>query len=155
MAGPTGWPAAGHIASQVLGATGLVVLVVGTFLPWLDSGRAHRNSYQAGGALQRLLGLRGAAQAAVSAWPLVGLACATVVAIFVVGLRRSAALLALLTALATGAVAVAALRVDGNRLVRPVQLGPTVTLVGATAVLLAVTLVLISAAPRTSRRSTT
>jgi hypothetical protein len=136
--------ATGQLAGQVLGVTGLVVLVVGTFLPWLDSGRARRNSYETGGALKRLLGLRGLAEAAVSAWPLIGLMCAAVVAIFAVGLRRSAALLALLTAIPTGAVAVAALLVDGNSFVRPVDLGPIVTLVGATAVLIAATLLLMS-----------
>ena len=115
------------------------------FLPWLDSGRARRSSYETGGALKRLLGLRGLPEAAVSAWPMVALVCAAVVAIFAVGLRRSAAVLGLLTALATGAVAVAALVVDGTRFIRPVSLGPTVTLVGATAVLVAATLMLISA----------
>jgi hypothetical protein len=148
--------AASQFAGQALGVTGLVVLVIGTFLPWLESGRARRNSYQTGGALKRLLGLRGLPEAAVSAWPLVALVCAAVVAIFAVGLRRSAALLALLTALATGAVAVAALLVDGDSFVRPVNLGPIVTLVGATAVLVAATLLLISARMlRISRRSTT
>jgi hypothetical protein len=156
LASPDGRPAVGHIAGLTLGSTGLMVLVVGTFLPWLDSGRARRNSYETGGALKRLLGLTGPAEAAVSAWPLVALVCAAVVAIFAVGLRRSAALLALPTALATGAVAVAALRVDGNRFIRPVSLGPVVTLVGATAVLLAATLVLMSTrARRMSQRSTT
>jgi hypothetical protein len=148
--------ASGQIAGQALGVTGLVVLVVGTFLPWLNSGRARRNSYETGGALKRLLGLHGPADAAVSAWPLVALICAAVVAIFAVGLRRFAALLALLTGLATGAVAVAALLVDGNSFVRPVNLGPIVTLVGATAVLVAATLLLIPARLlRISRRSTT
>lgn len=145
----------GQTAGPALGLAGLVVLVVGTFLPWLDSGRAQRNSYETGGALKRLLGLRGLADAAVSAWPFVALVCAGIVAIFAVGLRRSAASLALLTALATGAVAVAALRVDGNRFIQPVKLGPIVTLVGATAVLVAATLLLISARLlRIPRRST-
>lgn len=132
------------------------MLVIGTFLPWLDSGQARRNSYETGGALKRLLGLHGLAETAVSAWPLIALVCAAVVAIFAVGLRRSAALLAFLTALTSGVVAVAALQVDGNRFIRPVKLGPTVTLVGATAVVLAATLVLTSARThRNSRRSTT
>jgi hypothetical protein len=151
---PTGRSAAGQIAGPALGLTGLVVLVVGTFLPWLDSGQAHRNSYETGGALKRLLGLRGPAEAAVAAWPSVALLCAAVVAIFAVGLRRSAALLGLLTALGAGAVAVAALNVDGNRFIRPVSLGPIVTLAGATAVLLAATVLLTSTRSlRTSRRS--
>lgn len=151
---PCGRLAPGHIAGVAVGFAGLIVLVVGTFLPWLTSGQARRNSYQAGGALRRLLGLRGAADAAVSAWPLLALVCAAAVAIFALGLRRSAAMLALVAALAAGSVAVAALRVDGNRFIRPLILGPIVTLVGATTVILAATLVLISAqTPRISQRS--
>jgi len=137
--------AQGGVAGPALGALGLLVLVVGTFLPWLRSGSAGRNSYQTGGALQRLLGLRGAADAAVSAWPSIALVCATVVAIFAVGLRRWAAVLAVLTALGAGAVSIAALRVEGNRFAKPANLGPTVTLVGAAMVLAAATLILTSA----------
>ena len=36
-----------------VGAGGLVAIVVGTFLPWLHSGRATHNSYQTDGALQQ------------------------------------------------------------------------------------------------------
>lgn len=133
-----------RIAGPALGMTGLAMLVVGTFLPWLRSGQTRRNSYQTGGALRRLLGLHGSLDTAVSAWPFVGLVCAAVVAIFAVGLYRCAALLGLLTALATGAVAATALWVDGNAFVRPVTLGPTVTLVSATIVLAAATLILTS-----------
>jgi hypothetical protein len=147
-----GRPAASH-AERTLGVAGLVALVVGTFLPWLGSGQAERNSYETGGALKRLLGLHGPAEAAVSAWPLIGLVCAAVVAISAVGLRRSAALLALLTALAAGAVAITALLVDGKQFIRPVSLGPVVTLAGATAVLLAATLALQSTRARNSQRS--
>ena len=139
---------------RTLGVAGLVALVVGTFLPWLNSGQARRNSYETGGALKRLLGLHGPAEAAVSAWPLIALVCAAVVAIFAVGLRRSAALVALLTALVSGVVASAALLVHGNQFIRPVSLGPLVTLVGATGVLLAATLVLTPTRARNSQRST-
>lgn len=131
-----------------------MVLVVGTFLPWLRSGQARRNSYQTGGALQRLLGLHGILDSAVSAWPFVGLLCAAVIAVFAVGLRRCAALLALLTALGTGAAAVTALGVGGNSVLRPATLGPSVTLVGAVAVLAAATLLLTSSrVVRISQRS--
>lgn len=134
-----------RIAAPALGALGLVVLLGGTFLPWLHSGRAERNSYETGGALRRLLGLRGAADAAVSAWPSIALLCAAVVAIFAMGLRRCAAGLAVLTALGAGAVSITALRVDGNRFAKPAIIGPTVTLVGAAIVLVTATLTLTSA----------
>lgn len=133
------------VAVQLLGITGLVVLVAGTFLPWLRSGDARRNSYQTGGTLRRLLDLHGVLDVAVSAWPFAGLTCAAVVALFAVGLRRCAAALGLVTALAMGSVAIAALRVDSNAFVRPVRFGPAVTLAGAIMVLGAATLMLISA----------
>jgi hypothetical protein len=138
-----------HQTGAVLGGAGIVVLVVGTFLPWLRSGQSWRNSYETGGALRRLLGWHGALDTAVSAWPFAGLLCAAVIAVFALGLPRCAATLALLTALATGAVAVTAVRVDGNSFVRPLMLGPAVTIVGATIVVVAATLVLTSARRRT------
>jgi hypothetical protein len=134
-----------------LGVSGLVVLVAGTFLPWLRSGHANRNSYAAGGAMQRLLGLHGLADTAISAWPAAALVCAAVVAIFTIGLRRCAAALAVLAALAAGAVALAVLRVDGNRFVKPATLGPAVTLIGAAVVLAAAGLVLASTGAGTAR----
>ncbi len=133
-----------HHAGAVLGGVGVVLLLVGTFLPWLRSGRSDRNSYETGGALRRLLGLHGALDAAVSAWPFVGLLCAAVVAIFALGLRRSAAGLALLTAAAAAAVAITALEVDGNSFASPLMLGPSVTILGATVVAIAATLLLAS-----------
>jgi hypothetical protein len=137
-----------HRAGAILGGAGIVVLVVGTFLPWLRSGRSERNSYETGGALRRLLELHGALDTAVSAWPFAGLLCAAVIAVFAFGRPRCAAALALLTGLATGAVAVAALLVDGNSFVRPLMLGPSVTILGATIVVVAATLVLTSARRR-------
>ncbi len=137
-----------HRVGAVLGGVGIVVLILGTFLPWLRSGRSERNSYETGGALRRLLGLHGVLDTAVSAWPFAGLLCAAVVAVFALGLPRCAAGLALLTALATGAVAVTAVLVDGNSFVRPLMLGPSVTILGATIVVVAATLVLTPARRR-------
>jgi hypothetical protein len=154
MSRPSGRSAA-RIAGPVSGVVGLFVLVAGTFLPWLSSGQARRNSYQTGGALRRLLGLHGVLEACVSAWPFVGLVCAAVVVLFAGGLRRWAAVLGLLTALATGAVAIAALRVDSTFFVRPERFGPAVTLAGAAVLLVGASVQLISAGLLgASRRST-
>jgi hypothetical protein len=139
-----------RLSGAALGGAGLVVLLAGTFLPWLSSGRAHRNSYQAGGSLRRLLRLPGVLDAVATAWPFAGLLCAAVVATFALGLHRCAAALALFAGLAMGAVAVTAMRVDGNSFVRPLTLGPAVTILGAAIVVVAATLVLTS----TRRRPT-
>lgn len=141
--GPSPAPHA-HRVGAGLGLAGLAVTVVGTFLPWLQSGQVRRNSYQTSGAMQRLLGLHGAADSALTAWPFVGLACAVSVALFALGLHRAGAVTALATGAAAAVVAVGALTVDGTGLVAPVRVGPAVTLAGAIAVLAAATLILVS-----------
>jgi hypothetical protein len=136
-----------------LGAAGIVLLVVGTFLPWLRSGQVQRNSYKTGGDLQRILGTHGLVHAALTVWPFLALATAAVVAVFVVGLRRTAAGVGLLLAIAVGGVAVAALRQHRFGPVAIVYQGPLVTLIGATLLTLAATLVLISADTAANGRS--
>lgn len=140
-----------RVAAPALGLFGLAVIVAGTFLPWLDSGRATRNSYQASGAARRLLDVSGWLGGALRAWPFVGLVCAAVVVLYALGLPRSAAGLGLLTGAVAAAVAVGALSVRGNALVAPATRGPAVTIMGATAVIIAATLLLLERRPRAIR----
>jgi hypothetical protein len=128
----------------------LVCVVVGTFLPWLYSGSRSRNSYATGGALRRVFDVGGAADAALAAWPFVGLACAAAIATLLVGLPRVAAVVGLVAAAAAIAGSIAMLTADGNGIVRPANAGPIVTLVGALAVPTAVTIQLFGAS-RTGR----
>ena len=118
-------------------------VVVGTFLPWLYSGSRARNSYAAGGALRRVFDVGGLADAALAAWPFVGLACATAIATYLIGLRRVAAVVGLVAAAAATAGAIAMLTAGANGIVRPADAGPIVTLVGALAVPVAVTMQLL------------
>ena len=115
-------------------------VVVGTFLPWLYSGSRARNSYATGGALRRVFHVGGLADAALAAWPFVGLACAVAIATYVIGLRRVAAVVGLVAAAAAIAGSIAMLTADENGIVRPARLGPIVTLLGALAVPVAVTI---------------
>jgi hypothetical protein len=108
-----------------------VVIVVGTFLPWLKSGSAQRNSYQAGGAMRRLLDVHGLSGAGLTAWPFVGLACASVVVVFAAGLPRAGAALGLLVGAAAGAVSIGVLTADRAGFLQPANTGPVVTLIGA------------------------
>jgi hypothetical protein len=126
------------------GGGGLVVLLVGTFLPWLHSGRATHNSYAADGTIQRLLEVHGLARSALSAWPLLGVGCALAVALCTIGAPRSGAAVAVLLAVCAGAVAIGTLRVHATSLAKPAVVGPAVTLFGATLVVLAATLMLLS-----------
>lgn len=127
---------------------GLVVTVVGTFLPWLHSGTATRSSYAAGGAARRLLGLDGALGAALVAWPFLGLACAVAAALLLLGRLVAGAALALVCALVAGAAAVVVLGRDAGGLVGPAGLGPGVTLAGAVLTALAA---LVAFAPMSRR----
>ena len=125
-----------------VGAAGLVGVLLGTFLPWLRSGDVLRNSYTSFGVLNRLIGFHGVSEFAVRAWPLVGMCCAAVVVAAVAASRRVATALAVVTAGWSAAVASAVLLHHGDAGVSVVAVGPAVTLIGDTAVLLAASLTL-------------
>lgn len=126
-----------------LGAAGSVLIVTGTFLPWLHSGRATHNSYQADGAVQRLLAVSGPTHTLLAAWPFVGLGCALVVVLFGLGWAGWAAVAGALVAIGTGAVAIGVLTVRGPSFAAPAGLGPGITLSGAIVVAIAATLGLV------------
>jgi hypothetical protein len=134
-------------AVPLVGVAGLIVLVAGTFLPWLRSGRDSRNSYQAGGAARRLLATDGVVDRLLALWPLVGLACAAAVACYLFGLRPIATALAGLSAAAAGVVSVGALATTATSFARVVLVGPLITLTGATLVGLAVLLRVLTVKP--------
>ena len=124
-----------------LGLLGLALIVAGTFLPWLRSGEVARNSYASAGSLQRLVDVHGAAGTLISAWPFLGLVCAGVATGFAIGMHRTAAAAALVPALFAGTMSLAALFAPAGRFASAVATGPTVTLAGATIVLVAAILV--------------
>lgn len=122
------------------GAAGLVLIVVGTFLPWLRSGRVLRNSYQADGAIRRLLAPDGLAHGALAVWPAVSLACAAAIALYTLGGRGLGLALGLMTALVAAAVGIGALTAPTLASVSVAPIGPVVTVLGSALTLLAVTL---------------
>jgi hypothetical protein len=131
-------------AALVLGAAGLLTMVVGTFLPWLRSGEVRRNSYASFGVLRRLIGFHGPAETLVRGWPLLGAACALVVVLAAVGLLRTAALLALVVAAWAAAVSGGAVGREPAAGVRVERLGPIVTITGAVATAAAAIVILVS-----------
>lgn len=110
---------------------GLVVLVIGTFLPWLRSGRATRNSYATDGAVRRLLDVDGFTGAALRVWPFISLLCAVAVALVLLGRHRLGLLLAAVAAVAAGPVAGWALSAPSRGLLHAATAGPAVTLAGS------------------------
>jgi hypothetical protein len=123
-----------------LGVAGLVTIVVGTFLPWLRSGRVLRNSYETDGAIRRLLVTDGIAHGALAIWPAVSLACAAIIALYTLGARGVGLALAVVTALVAAAVGIGALTAPRLGSLAVETSGPAVTLAGSILVLLAATL---------------
>jgi hypothetical protein len=124
--------------AALAGALGLLAVVIGTFLPWLHSGRASLNSYQAGGAVRRLIATSGVLDHLLALWPLLGSCCAVAVALFLVGLRTPAVMMAGGCALGAGSASVGALATGSSSYARAAATGPILTLIGATLVALAV-----------------
>lgn len=143
-----------RLAGPVLGAAGAVVLVAGTFLPWLGSGAALRNSYQAMAVARRITPLGdGPVGVALSGWPAIGGIMAAGVALWVVGLRRAAAVVVASLAVVVGTVATAlvVLLPVGEFTVRAVVLGPAVTVTGALLAIAGAAMTLASPANDASR----
>lgn len=102
-------PRAAHPAAPVVALTVSGVLVlIGTFLPWVGSGDASRSSYRLLGVLDRLeVTPDGAIAALVRWWPVVPLLVTAAIVLSWWGFHRGAATLALAAALYAGGVAVA------------------------------------------------
>lgn len=118
---------------------GVVLIVIGTFLPWFRSGSTFRDSYQAIGLIRFYQLLDDSPlNALLTVW--VGLTPAITVCVvaYALGLRRTAACAAGVLAVLTGTVAtVAVVQVgDGGALLGVAGTGPAVTLTGSALVLL-------------------
>jgi hypothetical protein len=116
-----------------IAAVGLITSIVGTFLPWLKSGRTTRDSYEVL-SLRDLAGLDGVAGTVVtSVW--VGLTplAMVAVALFAVRFRRIAACAGVLFGTIAGTVALlAAVQGDSKGALVGISIaGPAVTLAGA------------------------
>ena len=119
---------------------GSVVMVAGTFAPWLQSGQVTRNSYRTAGLLQSLLQIDGVAGAALNAMPLLALVCAVALIGFVAGLARLAAGALFVLALAMSTVAIGALSAPAQAGVEAQAQGPVITLAGSVVTIVAAVL---------------
>jgi hypothetical protein len=129
-----------HLGVTVVTA-GAVVALVGTFLTWVRSGAAERSSYDVFDLVDRLgFSSDGVVGIALRAWPLVPLLLALAVAVHWWSLEHplsQAARIALtmVAAIYPGAIAVAVANAPSISLFE-VGPGPTVTVIGAAAMLL-------------------
>lgn len=136
VAAPAGTPARSvRRYGDVLTGTGLLILVAGTFLPWLRSGTVERTSYSADGVARRLLDLHGLTGAVLMVWPFLSLLCAAALGLLILRVTRIAVTLAALCALAAGIVCVRVLTTHSNSIVGVATIGPAVTLAGCAVVL--------------------
>jgi hypothetical protein len=110
---------------------GAVVMIAGTFAPWLRSGRIDRNSYQAAGLLERVLDIDGWAAHALDALPLLPVSCAAAIALSLFGWRWLAVIVVGVVALGLAALSAALLLAPGSREISVAGFGPAVTLGGA------------------------
>jgi hypothetical protein len=136
-----------RIAAFGAGA-GLLTLILGTFLAWSRSGTIYRDSYESLGVLRQLglLELLPSPQLFVNTWLASIPAVAIAIALYALGLRRSAAVLAAILAIMMGTVAgVVAVQGGGtNELVGIASSGPVVTFIGAILALLGAVTVLVT-----------
>ncbi|MCW2497924.1 hypothetical protein [Jatrophihabitans sp.] len=141
-------PRAPLLLARTVGIAGLAVTIVGTFLPWLGSGSAERNSYAAGGAVRTLMSPSRPVQDLLGLWPLLGMVAAAAVAALVLGRAVVALGLALVVAAVAGGGALAVLPMKGNRYAHVLSTGPLTTLAGATLIALAGVISLVLALAR-------
>lgn len=139
------------VATLVAVSGGLVLVVVGTFLPWLRTGLASRNSFRAAGLIRRLLHPPGVAGFLLSGWPGIVLLCAVAVALIAVGLRRTGSVLAAAVATTAGAVALTTLLLPGRSYATVAPTGPSVTAAGAGLVLAGIAVRVVRAATAARR----
>ena len=129
----------------LLGGSGLVLVVAGSFLPWVISGTVRRSSYAIVGVTDRLgIGRDGAIGLLIALWPLVGVLCMAPVVAGCVRWWRTAGAIAVLVGVASGLLSFGILLVAVGRVGLSVRLDPigpavmaagSVVLVGAGAAL--------------------
>ena len=124
----------GRVAALMFAGAGLVLALVGSFLPWIDSGQVRRSSYAVTGMIDRLgIAGDGVLGSLVAGWPLIGLLCATPVVAALLRRWVVAGVLGALLGIAMAAVSLAVLAVTGDSAVgvQVNPIGPSVTSSGA------------------------
>lgn len=122
-----------HLVGPVITTAGAVAILVGSFLPWLRSGRRGRSSYELYGLAERLDFAGGTlARGLVALWPLVPLVVVAAALAAWSSRRYVSTGLAILAACYVVVVCIVAWRAP-----LPAMVGVAVTFVGAVALLAA------------------
>lgn len=151
---PAAPSATNPVVGAVLSLVGLLVVVAGTFLPWLTSGGIERNSYAVLGIVRRLRFIDGGPTAtAISLWPLLGSVAMLPVVAGILRWWRTAAAVTLVFGILTGIGAGLVLAAAGGHGAAGIALsptGPVVTVAGAVLAVAGAVAVLVTV--RRSRR---
>jgi len=128
-------PLRARVVSCLIGGTGLVLVIVGSFLPWVISGTVRRSSYAIVGVVDRL-GVAGDGIVAtlIAGWPFVGVLCMTPVIAACLRWWRTAGVLGALIGLAAGTLSFGIVLVAAGRAglgVRLDPIGPAVMAAGS------------------------
>lgn len=119
----------------LIAGSGLALVIAGSFLPWVISGEVRRSSYAILGIVNRLgVAGDGALGVLIANWPLVGVLCMAPVVIACLRWWRTAGVLAVLVAMATGLLSfgiLIAARSSTGLIVRLDPIGPAVMAAGA------------------------
>jgi hypothetical protein len=139
------------VVPAAIAALGLVLMIIGSFLPWAVSGQVRRSSYAISGVIDRLgIAGDGVLGTVVTLWPFFGPLCVLPVIAALLRWWRTAGVLGVVLGLAGGALSVGALvfaaRQRPSASVSLDPLGPAVMAVGAV-------LLLVGALMLTFRRS--
>ena len=124
----------GRVAALMFAGAGVVLALVGSFLPWVDSGQVRRSSYAVTGVIDRLgIAGDGVLGSLVAGWPFIGLLCATPVVAALLRRWVIAGTLGVLLGIAMATVSLALLAVSGDGAigVQVDPMGPSVTSAGA------------------------
>jgi hypothetical protein len=118
-----------------IGGAGLLLVVIGSFLPWVISGNVRRSSYQVIGVVGRLgIGDGGVLAMLIGAWPFIGVLCVVPILAAAIRFWRTCAVLSLLIGLLSGALSFGLLilvAARGGSILRLDPIGPSVMAAGA------------------------
>ncbi|HEV2779343.1 MAG TPA: hypothetical protein VGX25_08065 [Actinophytocola sp.] len=129
------------LAGAATCGVGLVLVAVGTFLPWFKSGSVLRDSYESISIIRTIKVLEGSPLTlALDAWTMIIPVITLCVAAYAFGFRRTAATFAAVVAIVCGTVGGVAAVVSGSEdaPLGIARTGPTVTLIGGVLAVLGV-----------------
>lgn len=126
------------IGGACLAVVGLVLAILGTFLPWVRSGMVLRDSYESIGVMRRIDVLDDSPlELVLTGWIAIIPVVTLCVVVYIVGFRRTAAVVSTIVAIFCGTIAGIATVVSGGDEVLGIDsTGPNVTLIGSVLALL-------------------